>query len=45
MAGKQVASVKYYNMAGMASATPFSGINVKVTTYTDGTRKADKEVR
>ncbi len=44
VAGKQVASVKYYNMAGVASTTPFSGINVKVTTYTDGTRKADKEV-
>lgn len=45
VAGKQVASEVYYNLAGMASAQPFSGVNVKVTTYTDGSKKAEKVVR
>ncbi len=32
-----VKSVKYFNIAGMSSATPFEGLNIVVTTHTDGT--------
>ena len=39
---KSIASVKYVNLAGQVSAIPFSGINVKVTTYTDGTTRTEK---
>lgn len=39
---KTVAGVLYYNLAGVESAEPFEGINVVVTTYTDGTRTATK---
>lgn len=42
---KEVANVKYYNLTGVESATPFEGINVKVVTYTDGTKKAIKMVK
>jgi hypothetical protein len=36
-AGKQVANVRYVNLAGQESDVPFSGMNIVVTTYTDGT--------
>lgn len=39
---KQVVAVKYYNVAGIASDKPFEGINIVVSTYTDGTRSATK---
>ena len=45
VASKEVASVKYYNLAGVESATGFSGINIKVTTYTDGTKEAVKVIK
>ena len=32
----QVASVTYYNAAGMGSDKPFTGVNIVVTRYTDG---------
>lgn len=35
-ADKQVSEVVYYNMMGQSSTTPFSGVNVMVTRYTDG---------
>ena len=35
-ADKQVKDVIYYNMMGQSSTMPFSGVNVKVTRYTDG---------
>ena len=41
-ATKAIASVKYVNLAGQVSATPFSGVNVKVTTYTDGSTRSEK---
>lgn len=41
---KQVANVRYYNLAGVESAEPFKGVNIKVTTYSDGTRKSEKVV-
>ena len=42
---KQVQNVKYVNINGMESSTPFQGLNVKVTTYTDGTRSTAKIVK
>lgn len=44
-AEKTVAGVKYYNLAGVESATGFDGVNVKVTTYTDGTKEAVKVIK
>lgn len=40
----QVASVSYANLAGMVSAEPFSGVNVKITRYTDGSISAEKVI-
>ena len=42
---KQVKSVRYYNLAGIESAEPFKGVNLKVTTYTDGTRSSEKIIK
>ena len=42
--GKQVASVRYYNVAGQEMATP-EGLTIQVTTYTDGTRSATRLVK
>ena len=39
---KQLAQVKYVNLQGQVSATPFAGVNIKVTTYTDGTSTSEK---
>lgn len=44
MIGKQVANVRYYNMAGQEMAQP-SGLTILVTTYTDGTRTAAKVIK
>lgn len=44
-ADKNVASVKYVNMTGVMSDTPFNGINIMVVTYQDGSRKAAKLVK
>ena len=44
-AAKTVAGVQYVNMAGQTSATPFDGVNVKVTNYTDGTTTSVKVIR
>ncbi|MGM9868522.1 MAG: hypothetical protein ACI30R_02705 [Sodaliphilus sp.] len=41
-AAKSVASVKYVNLSGQVSATPFEGVNIEVSTYTDGSTKAVK---
>ena len=37
--------VKYVNVAGMESNTPFDGVNIVVTTYTDGTHSAVKVIK
>ena len=37
-----VVSVKYVNLSGMASDKPFNGVNVKVTTHSDGTTETSK---
>ena len=41
-AGKQVAGVKYVNLAGVVSDKPFEGVNIVVTRYTDGTQSTMK---
>ncbi len=41
---KQVAGVKYVNMMGVESTTPFQGVNIVVTRYTDGTTSATKQL-
>lgn len=43
--GKAVKSVKYVNVAGMVSDKPFSGVNIVVTEYTDGSRTTSKMLR
>ena len=35
---QNVESVKYYNANGLENDTPFPGINIKVITYSDGTK-------
>ena len=43
--GKSVKDVKYYNLVGAESNEPFAGINVVVTTWSDGSKSAQKVVR
>ena len=42
---KEVASVRYVNVAGQESDTPFDGVNIIVTTYTDGTTTTAKVIK
>lgn len=42
---KEVKGVSYFNMMGVESAQPFEGVNIMVTTYTDGTQSATKVLR
>ena len=44
-ANKQVENVIYYSPTGVAHTTPFDGINIMVTTYTDGSTSATKFVK
>lgn len=44
-ATKTVAGVHYVNLAGQVSAQPFSGVNIKVTNYTDGSKQAVKVIK
>lgn len=39
---KTVRQVRYYNLAGIEGSEPFDGINVVVTTYTDGSKSTAK---
>ena len=43
--GKQVLGHTYYNLAGMSSSTPFDGVNIVVTRYSDGTTSAAKVMK
>jgi hypothetical protein len=43
--GKVVKNVKYVNIAGVESNKPFDGLNIVVTTYTDGTKAAVKVIK
>ena len=42
---RQVKSVRYFNLMGVESSKPFSGVNIVVTTFTDGTRTTTKQLR
>lgn len=42
---KSVASVSYVNIAGQVSAEPFCGMNIVVTTYTDGSKSSVKVIK
>ena len=42
VASKNVAGIKYYNLSGVESDVPFQGVNIEVTTYTDGSRTTRK---
>lgn len=44
-ATKAVANVTYYNLAGQQSSQPVDGVNIIVTTYTDGTRTTAKVIK
>lgn len=37
-----IKNVRYYNVAGLESATPFKGINIVVTEMNDGTKRTEK---
>ena len=43
-ATKTVSGIKYYNLAGMASDVPFDGVNIRVTTFSDGSNQATKVI-
>ena len=44
-ADKDVAGVRYVNLAGMTSSEPFDGVNIVVTSYTDGTTSTAKVIK
>ncbi len=44
-AAKTVTGTRYYNPAGVAAETPFDGMNIKVTTYSDGSTQAVKVIK
>lgn len=43
-AGKTIASIKYFNLAGQQMTELTDGVNLVVTTYTDGTRTTSKVI-
>lgn len=44
-ASREVESVHYYNLMGQESRTPFDGINIVVTRYSDGSISSEKILR
>ena len=42
---KQVVSVRYFNVMGMESEKPFEGVNIVVTSYSDGSISTYKVLR
>ena len=42
---KKEVSVKYVNIAGMESTTPFQGVNIVVTRYDDGSQSTTKVIK
>ena len=44
-AEKKATIVKYYHLAGVDSGEPLLGMNIKVTTYSDGSRKSEKVMK
>ena len=45
IADKQIEKVTYVNIAGQQSEKPFDGMNIVVTTYTDGTTSTTKVIK
>ena len=45
LTARQVVSEKYYNPAGIESSTPFQGVNIVVTRYSDGSTTTTKILR
>ena len=41
----QITDVKYINLAGVASSVPMSGMNLQVTTYSNGSRQVSKVIK
>ncbi len=41
---KEIVKIEYVNMAGMRSSTPWGGVNIKVTTYSDGSSASSKVI-
>ena len=41
---REIVKVEYVNMAGVKSARPWNGVNIKVTTYDDGSTSTTKVV-
>ena len=44
-ANKAITSVRYYNLAGQLSAQPVDGVNIVVTTYSDGSMSTAKVIK
>ena len=44
-ANKEIAAVRYISVAGQESDMPFDGLNIVVTTYTDGTTSTSKVMK
>ncbi len=42
---KTVTGVQYYNLQGIASSSPFEGVNIVVTRYSDGSQDAHKIIK
>ena len=42
---RQVTDARYYNLAGVESTEPQPGVNIKVTTYSNGTRTSEKIIK
>jgi hypothetical protein len=42
--GKNITSIKYVNVAGVESDTPFNGMNIVVITFDDGTKSITKAI-
>ena len=42
---RPVASVKYVNLMGQTATEPFEGVNIVVTTYSDGTQSTTKIIK
>ena len=42
---KEIDHVRYINVAGQESDSPFTGVNIMVTTYTDGTTTTAKVIK
>lgn len=41
---KEVIKIEYINMAGMRNSLPWNGVNIKITTYDDGSTSTSKVV-